>query len=63
MPNECNRPAKIGDWINVISASGHGNGIGIFEVTGVSDYSDGWVYVNGKTFGIITEDQYVVLED
>ena len=47
----------------VTSESGHDNGKGIFEVTGLGPNNDGWVYVNGQTRNIIRIDQYVVLEN
>lgn len=60
---EVKRPAKVGEWIRVTSESGHDNGKGIFEVTGLGPNNDGWVYVNGQTRNIIRIDQYVVLEN
>lgn len=60
---EVKRPAKIGEWIRVTSTDGHSNGLGIFKVTGLSKVHNDWVYVNGKSSGIIRGDQYVVLEN
>lgn len=62
---EVKRPAKVGEWIKVVDGSGHDNGTGIFKVTSLNWNNDlpDWVYVNGKSSGIIRGDQYVVLEN
>lgn len=60
---EVKRPAKVEEWIKIISEDGHNNGTGIFKVTDILCNPYGWVYVNGQTNSIIRLDQYVVPEN
>ena len=60
---EVKRPAKVGEYIKVLTSDGHPYSVGtIGVVSGLGGPMRTWVTINGNLGGYIREDQYVVLE-
>ena len=61
---EVKRPAKVGEWIKVTTARGHGVKVGTIEK--VTSLHGSGVYINNDVWGsgnLLFEDNYVVLEN